>query len=169
VILDASGSMREGGSGGGDRWAEAQEIAATWLQHLNVQECVLIVYSSRVRTFPEDGSMAHFRGEQSRVRREALLQNLKAVTPGGWTNTYEALRKAYEYDVDTIVLFTDGAPSRAASGKYDEALARQIFALCRQHTDVPINTVGLGNYFDADMSTFLRTVASITDGTFRGE
>jgi peptidoglycan hydrolase CwlO-like protein len=169
VILDASGSMREGGSGGGDRWAEAQEIAGTWLQHLNVQDCVLIVYSSSVRTFPEDGTLANFSGEAGRARREALLQNLKAVRPGGWTNTYEALRKAYEYNVDTIVLFTDGAPSRAASGVYDEALARQIFALCRQNANVPINTVGLGNYFDANMSTFLRTVASLTGGTFRGE
>jgi uncharacterized coiled-coil DUF342 family protein len=170
IIFDASGSMREAGAGGGgDRWAEAQEIAGTWLQHLNVQDCVLIVYSSSVRTFPEDGTLANFRGEEGHARREALLRNLQAVTPGGWTNTYEALRKAYEYNVDTIVLFTDGAPSRAASGVYDEALARQIFALCRQNANVPINTVGLGNYFDANMSTFLRTVASLTGGTFRGE
>jgi peptidoglycan hydrolase CwlO-like protein len=169
IIFDASGSMREAGSAGGDRWAEAQEIAGTWLQHLNVEECVLIVYSSRVRTFPEDGTLANFRGEQGRARREALLQNLKAVTPGGWTDTYEALRKAYQYNVDTIVLFTDGAPSRSASGAYDEVLARQIFELCRQNQNVPINTVGLGNYFDANMSRFLKTVASITSGTFRGE
>jgi septal ring factor EnvC (AmiA/AmiB activator) len=169
IVLDASGSMKEAGSRGEDRWAEVQEIAGTWLQHLNVEECVLIVYSSRVRTFPEDGTMASFRGAEGHVRREALLQNLKSITPGGWTNTYEGMRKAYEYNVDTIVLFTDGAPSRAASGAYDEALARQIFALCRQNAGVPINTVGLGNYFDANMSTFLKTVASLTGGTFRGE
>jgi uncharacterized coiled-coil DUF342 family protein len=169
IVFDASGSMREAGSGGGDRWAEAQEIASTWLEHVNVQECVLIVYSSQVRTFPEDGSLADFRGPEGRARRDALLKNLKAVTPGGWTNTYEALVKAYQYNVDTILLFTDGAPSRAASGAYDEALARRIFQLCREHARVPINTVGLGNYFDANMSTFLRTVASLTGGTFRGE
>jgi myosin heavy subunit len=169
ILFDASGSMRQAGSGGGDRWAEAQEIAATWLQHLNVQQCVLIVYSSRVRTFPADGKFADFRGPAGKSRREALLQNLKSVSPGGWTNTHDALLKAYQYDVDTILLFSDGAPSRAASGKYDEALARQIFTLCRAHSKIPINAIGLGNYFDANTSTFLRTVASLTGGTFRGE
>jgi uncharacterized coiled-coil DUF342 family protein len=170
IVFDASGSMREAGSaGGGDRGAEAQEIASTWLEHVNLDECVLIVYSSQVRTFPADGSLADLRGPEGHARREALLRNLKAVQPGGWTNTYEALVKAYQYNVDTILLFTDGAPSRAASGVYDEALARQIYQLCREHSQVPINTVGLGNYFDANMSTFLRTVASLTGGTFRGE
>jgi hypothetical protein len=32
-----------------------------------------------------------------------------------------------------------------------------------------VNTIGLGNYFDNEMSTFLRTVASITGGGFRGQ
>jgi peptidoglycan hydrolase CwlO-like protein len=169
IVFDASGSMREAGKDEGDRWAEAQEVLGVWLRNLNVQECVLVVFNSQVRTFPEDGTLADVRGEAGRPRREALLRQLKSVTPGGWTNTYDALRKAYEYEVDTILLFSDGAPSRAASGAYDAALAKQIFALCRQRQDVPINAIGLGNYFDADMSTFLRTVATITGGTFRGE
>jgi hypothetical protein len=161
--------MKQATSGGNDRWTEAQEIAGTWLRHVNLQHCVLIVYSSSVRTFPADGTLVDVRGEAGKARREALLQNLKSVAPGGWTNTLEALRKAYEYNVDTILLFSDGAPSRAASGVYDEALARQIYQLCREHQAIPINTIGLGNYFDQNMSTFLRTVASITGGTFRGE
>lgn len=169
IIFDASGSMRQPGAGGGDRWAEAQEIAANWLQHLNLHECVLIVYSSSVRAFPADGSLADLRGDAGKSKRDALLGELRAIKPGGWTNTLDALRKAYEYDVDTIVLLTDGAPSRAASGVYDDALAQQIYQLCRQHPAVPVNTIGLGNYFDANMSTFLRTVASLTGGAFRGE
>jgi hypothetical protein len=98
-----------------------------------------------------------------------LLQQLKAISPGGWTNTYGALQKAYEYDVDTILLLSDGAPSKSDSGRFDPALAEQIYQLCRQHGNIPVNTIGLGNYFDKDMSTFLRTVASVTGGTFRGE
>jgi predicted nuclease with TOPRIM domain len=169
IIFDASGSMRQVGAGGDDRWAEAQEIAANWLQHLNVEQCVLIVYSSSVRTFPADGTFADLRGAAGKAKREALLKQLQGVKPGGWTNTYEALRKAYEYNPDTILLFTDGAPSRAASGLYDDALAKQIYQLCRTNSAIPVNTIGLGNYFDEDMSTFLRTVASLTGGTFRGE
>jgi uncharacterized coiled-coil DUF342 family protein len=169
ILFDASGSMRRAaGRGIGDRWDEAQAIAATWLQHLNVQHCVLIVFSNQVRTFPEGGTLADVRGEAGKVRREALLQHLKTVTPNGWTNTHDALRKAYEYDVDSILLFTDGAPSKATSGAFDPVIARQIYDLCRQHSNIPVHTIGLGNYFDENASTFLQTVAKLTGGTFRG-
>ena len=80
-----------------------------------------------------------------------------------------ALQKAYEYDVDTILLLSDGAPSKVASGVYQDPLAQQVYQLCREHAQIPVNTIGLGNYFDKEMSTFLRTVASITGGEFRGE
>ena len=65
IVIDASGSMKQAGPGGADRWAEAQKILATWLKHLNVEECVLVVYSSRVRTFPADGTFADLRGTGS--------------------------------------------------------------------------------------------------------
>jgi uncharacterized coiled-coil DUF342 family protein len=169
ILFDASGSMRRAaGSGIGDRWAEAQTIAGTWLQHLNVQQCVLIVFSNQVRTFPQDGTLADVRGEAGKGRRESLLKQLRTVTPSGWTNTHDALRKAYEYDIDAILLFTDGAPSKATSGAFDPVIARQIYDLCRQHSNIPIHSIGLGNYFDQNASTFLQTVAKLTGGTFRG-
>lgn len=170
VLFDASGSMRQASASGvGDRWAEAQQIAARWLQHLNVQQCVLIVFSSDVRTFPEDGSLADLRGEGGKAKRDLLLQHVKAVSPGGLTNTYDALRKAYQYDVDSILLFSDGAPSLSTSGVFEPAAAQQIYDLCRTHPNIPIHTIGLGNYFDQNASTFLMSVAKITNGTFRGQ
>jgi hypothetical protein len=169
ILFDASGSMRQAGtSAGGDRWAEAQAIAATWLTHLNVKECVLIVFSTSVRTFPEDGALAIVHGESGQVTRDSLLKHLTAITPGGWTNTHEALLKAYEYDIDSILLFTDGAPSKSASGVFDAALAEEIYNLCRAHANIPIHTIGLGNYFDANAATFLQSVANLTNGSFRG-
>lgn len=169
IIFDASGSMRQTGGGGADRWTEAREIAATWLKHLNVHECVLIVYSTDVRTFPADGSLTDLRGAEGAAKRDQLLRELEAIQPGGWTDTLAAFQKAYDYDVDTILLLSDGAPSKLASGAYQDALAQQIYQLCRQHAEVPVNTIGLGNYFDQEMSAFLRTVANITGGEFRGE
>jgi uncharacterized coiled-coil DUF342 family protein len=170
IVFDASGSMRQAlGPGQGDRWAEAQAIAATWLSHLNVHECVLIVFSTDVRTFPAGGSFVDLRGEGGKAGRQSLLEHLRGVTPGGATNTFDAMQKAYEYDVDTILLFSDGAPSKATTGLFDAAIAEQIYALCGQHPNIPVNTIGLGNYFDEDLSTFLRTVARITGGTFRGQ
>jgi hypothetical protein len=129
----------------------------------------LIVFASDVRTFPEDGSLADLRGEAGKSKREALLQRVKEVSPVGATNTLDALRKAYEYDVDTILLFSDGAPSPPNAGVFDPAIARQIYELCRAHRNIPIHTIGLGNYFDQNASTFLLSVAKITGGTFRGK
>lgn len=171
VIFDASGSMKEasGNGGGGDRWQEAQQIARTWLQHLDVDECVLIVYSSDVHTFPTDGTLAVVRGDEGEEARHKLLEELTKVEPKGWTNTLEALRRAYSYEgIDSMILFSDGAPTNPNLGRFDQGVADTIYALCRQHKEIPINTVGLGNYFDDDLGTFLRTVASITGGTFLG-
>jgi uncharacterized coiled-coil DUF342 family protein len=168
VLFDASGSMRQKAGDGSDRWSEAQDIAAKWLQHLNVEQCTLIVFSSSVHVFPEDGSLADVRGESGRAKRDALLRQVRAVTPSGGTNTYEALRSAYEHDIDAILLFSDGAPSRSNTGEFDPGAAKQIYELCRAHPNIPIHTVGLGNYFDQNASTFLISVAKITGGTFRG-
>ncbi|MDA1051249.1 MAG: hypothetical protein O3C40_12325 [Planctomycetota bacterium] len=169
VLFDASGSMKQAGNGGGDRWQEAQQIARTWLQHLDVDECVLIVYSSDVRTFPADGTLANVRGENGEAARHALLEHLTGVEPKGWTNTLEAMRKAYAYEgIDSMILFSDGAPTNPNLGRFDQAVADEIYALCREHEKIPVNTVGLGNYFDADLGTFLRTVASVTGGSFLG-
>lgn len=170
ILFDASGSMRNATTiGTGDRWAEAQRIAATWLEHLNVQQCVLIVFASDVRTFPENGSLADLRGESGKANRELLLQRVKSVSPGGSTNTYDALRKAYQYDIDSILLFSDGAPSELAGGVFEPAVAQRIYALCRAHPNIPIHTIGLGNYFDQSASTFLMSLAKLTNGTFRGQ
>jgi len=169
ILFDASGSMKERGTGSDDRWADAVGIAKTWLQHLDVDECVLIVFSSDVRTFPPDGTLANLRGYGGETARAQLLEPLTDVEPKGWTNTLEALRKAYSYDgIDTIILFSDGAPTNPNLGTFDDNVARQIYALCREHDKIPINSVGLGNYFDQNLSTFLRTVARLTGGTFRG-
>jgi hypothetical protein len=49
---------------------------------------------------------------------------------------------------------------------FDQGVANDICALRRRQDKIPVNTVGLGNYFDQDVGTFLRTVANITGGTF---
>jgi myosin heavy subunit len=168
-VFDASGSMKEHGMSEVNRWLEAQQIASTWLSHLEVDECVLVIFSTNVRTFPDDGSYLKVSGPDAEKNRARLLEHLNALEPQGLTNTLEAFRTAYRYQgLDTIVLFSDGAPSNSRSGQFDPQIAQQVYALCRQHADVPVNTVGLGNYFDQNMGTFLRNVARLTGGTFRG-
>jgi len=170
VLFDASGSMNaQSPDGQSSRWAEAKRIVATWLRRLDVDECALIVFSDDVRSFPQGGSFARLRGEHGESERVRLLQMLDTIEPKGWTNTLGALRKAYEYrEVDTMILFSDGAPTNVNLGRFDAAVADEIYQLCRRHASIPVNTIGLGNYFERDLGNFLRTVAGITGGTFQG-
>ncbi len=60
-------------------------------------------------------------------------------------DTNHALRTACGYEgLDTIVLFSDSAPTSSTSGEFGPRIAQQIFELCRQHLEIPINTIGLG-------------------------
>ncbi len=163
IVFDASGSMTQNG-----RWEEVQRIALTWLDHLEVDECVLIVFSSAVTAFPTDGSLLRVAGAEGAANRAQLLQYLKSVKPEGWTNTLAAMQLAYRYPVDTLILFSDGAPTYEKANRFNAEAVDQIYTLCRQHADIPINAIGLGNYFDPDFSTFLRTIAQLSGGTFVG-
>ncbi len=164
ILFDSSGSMSQSG-----RWDEVQRIAATWLDYLEVDECVLIVFASQAHAYPSDGSLSRVSGPDGDASRKQLLEHLRAVKPEGWTNTLAAMQLAYSYkDLDTIILFSDGAPTIANSGQFNEQAAQQIYALCRQNPTIPVNAIGLGNYFDQELSTFLRTVASLSGGTFVG-
>lgn len=164
ILFDSSGSMAQGG-----RWEEVQRIASTWLDYLDVDECVLIVFSDKATAFPADGSMLRVSGPDGDANRIRLMTQLRMVKPSGWTNTLAAMQKAYSYaDLDTMILFSDGAPTYEGRNVFNSEAAQQIYALCQRHSNIPVNAIGLGNYFDEELSTFLRTVAHLTGGTFLG-
>ena len=162
-VFDASGSMTQDG-----RWDEVRRTSLTWLDHLDVDECVLIVFSSQATAFPSDGSLLPVRVPEGEANRVRLREYLQAVRPEGWTNTLAAMQLAYQYRIDSIILFSDGAPTYAEANRFNAEAVERIYALCRQHADIPINAIGLGNYFDPNFSTFLRTMAQLTGGTFVG-
>ena len=166
ILVDSSGSLAEEEG----RWENVREIVMTWLEHLEVDECVLVVFSSSVTTYPEDGGLFTVRGQLGQKNRTLLKQVLAERKPGGWTNTVGAFETAYNYDsIDTVVLFTDGSPTKPKSGAFNPEAAERIYALCSRHKDIPINTVGVGDYFkDQELSTFLRRLADLSGGTFLG-
>ena len=166
VLFDTSSSMKKG-----NRWELARNVVATWLNYLPINECVLITFKSSVNIFPPNGSFWDMRGTQGETNRKSLLEILKSINASGGTDTLAALKKAYSYkNVDTIILFTDGEPS--VEGFSIEELTEKeipkIFELCKKHPDVTINTVGLGNYFEAKLSSFLINIAKETGGVFIG-
>ena len=167
-ILDKSYSMNRD-----QRWDKTCDIVKTWLTYLNVEKCVLLRFSDGVRVIPDDKAKTHqyleMIGENRQANLEELLVQLKKVKPSGRTNTYKALKKAMEYEPDTIILFTDGAPmSTFHFGKYDN---KQMKSILEEFSgkNVPINIVALGDYFDQRLCQFLRKLAESTGGSFIGK
>jgi hypothetical protein len=180
ILLDRSASMEEKG-----RWTNTVEVVATWLKHLAIKKCVLILFSDSVETIPENGSLASI----SDAERAHLVSRVRALTPQGNTATVAALRTVYEKylsadtnsSVDTIILFTDGKPfvPRAGRGAGRDGFGndpasisrdhmRQAVALAKKHAGIPINVVALGDYFDREQAEFLLELKNTTGGAFLG-
>jgi hypothetical protein len=127
------------------------------------------LFSTDAHVFPQDNTFLDVRGSAGEANRKRLLEQIKDTKPDGGTNTLLALQMAYQCpQLDTIILFTDGEPNNGESNQFDPEIAERIYALCRQHKDIPVNTVGLGNYFKPQLSGFLMKVAQETDGSFLG-
>lgn len=169
-LFDRSGSMNmnEG------RWPQARAALRTWMKHIPMEECCVIVFSDGVDEFPGQGKLQPMR---SPADRDACLKAFekwwlkKELDSEGETNTLAAIEAAYEHkEVDTIILFTDGAPRTkdTFNAPIDLDMEKQIYARCEEHRDVPVNAIGLGNYFDPAMSKFLFNLTAKTGGAFLG-
>ena len=166
ILVDRSGSMAQGG-----RWERVRDTVHLWIQHLALERATLVLFSDGAAEFPSDGAWFDMTGGDAEKNREALANYFASTQPGGNTNTLAALERAYaRTDVDTIVLFTDGAPDAGAG--FDERMASRIYALIQAQKSagraIPINAVGLGNYFDRRLGEFLMRVAAESGGVFLG-
>jgi len=156
------------------RWEHACNILITWLKCLKMKECCVIIFSDGIDVYPEDVYpnkyfLAMERPEDRADNIMSFQKWLKSKPPEGLTNTYKALEKALSYSgVDSIVLFSDGIPQAENRSKdVDEDLVEKIYGLCGSKK-VPINTVGLGDYFQQDCGRFLMNLAEMTGGSFLG-
>ena len=89
---------------------------------------------------------------------ELTEEDIRFLHASGTTEMLGALKEAWSRSPKHIILMTDGIPDGGT---------REILREVRHHTDVPIDTVGIGdltgNWYDAD---FLREVARLTGGRF---
>ena len=164
----------DGQHDGKTRWQYCLGIVKTWADHLEMDECVLIVFSDAVRVYPErPGGARGFFATGSKAGRAQLAASLDALkTPEGATNTPDAIRAALAIpDVGCVILFTDGKPDRRGpdgAAIPTETLQGEVYALIARSRKVPINTVGLGDYFKPELSSFLMRVSELTGGVFIG-
>jgi len=172
VLLDRSSSMD---AEKGKRWRDATNVVNTWLSYLPIKNCVLVTFNDRCKVFPSDGSWLRI----NETNRNTLVAQLNGLKPEGFTDTLAALQTAYGYtNADTIILFTDGKPERAPrdgsrqesmGGRGSKEMIKDIHLLCTNRLQIiPVNTVGLGDYFSPDLAGFLRQLANETKGTFIG-
>lgn len=120
--------------------------------------------------------------ESDRTLLTGIANNLGK--PSGGTNTLKALSAAYQLSPSSIILFTDGAPGletppeqskeQKLRGEFPkppdfDKHRNQIYELLKLHKNgPPINVIGIGYYFDSELSNFLKTLAKQTKGSFQG-
>jgi predicted nucleic acid-binding Zn-ribbon protein len=167
-VLDRSGSMDvKDNRIGRNRWNDAIATIDAWLRYLAVDEAALVVFSGGVDVFPPDGRWVAVPVEGP----EPLLEGLKDLSPGGATNTLDAIRRAYRYPgVEVVILFTDGAPDSGKDGGVGTAddILRFVDSQKAAGSKVCIHTVGIGDYFSPRMRDFLLQLSGSTGGTFIG-
>jgi Mg-chelatase subunit ChlD/uncharacterized coiled-coil protein SlyX len=149
------------------RWNKTKREIVSWARNLPMQTLRLVLFHYDVWEYPDEGehfSMVSLDRDDSVTRIEGILEQ---VTPDGQTNTPGAFEKAYGYSgVDTIILFTDGNPM--VDGRSSEELIATVRELVRKHRHIPVNVVGIGEYFEKSFADFLRDIANTTGGEFIG-
>jgi len=163
LVVDTSKSMA------GARWNHTKKVLGTWIQFLEVQQCGIVFFGKNVRRFPENGQMLPLTGKEGPRNRAMFVQELERVIPDGNTPTLEALKLAYEFEgIGSIILFTDGRPTGKDNNRFSQGVVDDILELASEYSDIPINAVGLGNYFEPELARFLLKLAEVSNGTFIG-
>lgn len=168
-VLDRSSSMHDDPA----RWQEAKELVLSWIKYLPVQEVLVILFDSEVRTLPNDGRWVDLTRDSE---RESLINAISlASAASGSTNTLAAIEQAFRCEgANAIVLFTDGKPDTSAAPSMNGALAVDAILACVksqgsiQSGDTRLHTVGVGNYFEAGAGKFLLDLANAGSGSFIG-
>ena len=184
ILLDASASMKEKGRLQVERWKEAQEVIRTWLTLLPIQRCALVIFSDASQVHTTNAAGHPIFWEMNEQNRDTLVQAINEREPAGNTGTWSALINAYNHfpEADTILLFTDGKPfvpktseggvRDGIGGSAASAISREqiklVLELVQEHRDVPVNVVGLGDYFEKEQAEFLLEICRRTGGSFLG-
>lgn len=170
-IYDTSGSMAEG-----DRFESSRQLLKQWISNLQMEQFAVIDFDSEAVCWRTTFAPAT---EANRVAANEFLDNTVA---GGNTRTDLALEKAFSSfpDVDTIVLFTDGRMTGNNGTEVTEANLLELRdRLYEQHAACVINTIGIGDYFSAELNKksgstehsfghFLQMIAVNHQGVFIG-
>lgn len=159
LVIDRSGSMSSPVGGTNRSQQEvANEAAVLALNTLYPQDLVgVIAFDDQVHTIVKT---------QMNSDPVAVAKQMRSLTPGGGTDVYIGLQKAYEElapltvqdaAVKHIILLTDGASQEPAPGAYIKLAANM-----RKH-GISLSTIGVGDGHNAQL---LNQLASMGNGKY---
>jgi hypothetical protein len=152
------------------RWEKTKDEILSWAKNLPMEQLHLLFFNSSTQPCPARGLYYDMRDGSRRKAVELIAKKMGEIQPVYQTNTPLALREALDLPgVDTIVLFSDGKPE--IKGKSSKDLSLEVLTLARESNNVPINVVGIGDYYSSesgDLGDFLHSISEITGGEFIG-
>ena len=79
-VMDKSKSMERD-----ERWNKTCEIVELWVTHLNVERCILVLFSNNIKVVSGEGIDAYLdmRGDERQNSLDVLQRELKAIEPIG--------------------------------------------------------------------------------------
>ena len=158
-VIDRSGSMNTVGYRGTRLQKAKQELIAAIKGLEEDTEFGILVFDTHVRSYRDDLQTATNENKRKAIRYVA------ALTGGKKTNTYEAMRKAIDFDdqLEAIFILTDGQPTTGPLIAPTQIL--QDILRRNEVRNITINTVAIA--VDESMRGFLKSLSVPSDGEFR--
>lgn len=185
IIIDISASMtnafpgsyaRPNWQAGDNAWINVRRRIRDYLELLPVGSFRILCFNHELVEHPYDTATWCRTTEE----RSAALAFLDQRTPVGLTFTEAALRRAALFQPTSILLFTDGQPTKAADEKQPDGTVKSVGEvdveqqqrILKLHDEnvltCPVNVVALNGYADPVFFSFLQELAGRTGGSFQG-
>jgi hypothetical protein len=182
-VVDCSGSMKP-------NWQRTKDVVLKWIENLDIERATLIMFNAYNPKYPGQhfGTKAikslevNDKSPAAEANRTKLKKAFSQTAPAGNTDTLAALKRAYNIPgIDTIILFTDGAPDLHNNNFYDSGMAGQIKQLVHERSSgkrkIRVHTIGLGGFdwaynsqgnpvVQSQTTELLRYIADASGGTF---
>ena len=165
-VFDLSGSMKDDVDGGRTKMDLLREQFAKTLKDMSADARADLLVYRYPGGFPPKPALTRAFGKLLPFNKKNASKAsawLKKQHPKGWGAIYEPLTAIFGEDVDTVVLLSDGRPSR---GKLDRDFRiLQEYPYVNRLRRVQVNTILLGTK-GADQK-FMEELAEATGGRFR--
>lgn len=172
-VFDHSGSMAD--LPGSKDFADYTDLLKNYVRSLPFENFAVVMFGDKISMSTSSPQLVAGTDEN----REAAIRFIDSFLPDGQcTETLMALETAFGFpQVDTIVLMSDGEPTRPTTpGDYSvlegvpHEEVHQRVAILNSQKLVTLNTIAMGDYFRNDqLGPFLKRLADENNGAYLGQ